>query len=134
MSKLIKIKEAEDSSYFVEVESRNYGRSSHFDCYRESSPEKDELTQILSFIVDQDWETASTSETCFMLLREKIKDLLGEDFKDTKSFRENLDSLVNEICFLTRDSIIGIEISDENGFYKLEVSDEEMKKIFRSWQ
>lgn len=134
MSKLIKIKEAEDSSYFVEVESRNYGRSSHFDGYRESSPEKDELTQILSFIVDQDWETASTSETCFMLFREKIKDLLGEDFKDTKSFRENLDSLVNEICFLTRDSIIGLEISDENGFYKLEVSDEEVKKIFKSWQ
>lgn len=134
MSKLIKIKEAEDSSYFVEVESKNYGRSSHFDGYRESDPEKDELTQILAYIIDQDWETASMSETCFMLLREKIKDLLGKDFKDTKSFRENLDSLVNEICFLTRDSIIGIEISDENGFYKLEVLDEEVKKIFKSWQ
>ena len=134
MSKLIKIKEAEDSSYFVEVESRNYGRKVHLDGYRESDPEKDELTQILSFVVDRDWETASTSETCFMLLREKIKDLLDEDFKDTKSFRENLDSLVNEICFLTRDSIIRIEISDENGFYKLEVSDEEVKKIFKSWQ
>ena len=69
-----------------------------------------------------------------MLLREKIKDLLGKDFKDTKSFRENLDSLVSEICFLTRDSIVGIEISDENGFYKLEVLGEEMKKIFKSWQ
>lgn len=134
MSKLIKIKEAEDSSYFVEVESRNYGRKVHLDGYRESDPEKDELTQILSFIVDRGWETASTSETCFMLLREKIKDLLDEDFKDTKSFRENLDRLVNEICFLTRDSIIGIEILDENGFYKLEVSDEEVKKIFKSWQ
>lgn len=134
MSKLIKIREAEDSSYFVEVESKNYGRSSHFDCYRESNPEKDELTQILSFIVDHDWETASTSETCFMLLREKIKELLSDDFKDTKSFRENLDSLTGEICLLTKDSIVGIEISDDNGFYKLEVSDEEVKKIFKSWQ
>lgn len=134
MSKLVKIKEAEDSSYFVEVKSKNYGRASHFDGYRESNPEKDELTQILSFIVDHDWETASTSETCFMLLREKIKNLLGKDFKDTKSFRENLDSLVGEICLLTKDSIVGIEISDENGFYKLEVSDKEIKKIFKSWQ
>lgn len=134
MSKLIKIKEAEDSSYFVEVESKNYGRASHFDGYRESNPEKDELTQILSFIVDHDWETASMSETCFMLLRDKIKDLLGEDFKDTKSFRENLDSLTGEICLLTKDSIVGIEIYDESGFYKLEVSDKEMKKIFKSWQ
>lgn len=134
MSKLIKIKEAEDSSYFVEVESRNYGRSSQFDAYQTFDPEKDELTQILSYIVDHDWETASTSETCFMLLREKIKDLLDEDFKDTKSFRENLDSLVNEICFLTRDSIVGIKISDDDGFYKLKVSDEEMKEIFKSWQ
>lgn len=73
MSKLIKIREAEDSSYFVEVKSRNYGRKVHLDGYRESDPEKDELTQILSFIVDHDWETASTSETCFMLLREKNK-------------------------------------------------------------
>lgn len=134
MSKLVKIREAEKLGYLVKIESRNYGRSSHFDDYRESDPEKDELTQILSFIVDHDWETASMSETCFMLLREQIKSLLGEDFKDTKSFRENLDSLVNEICFLTRDSIVGIEISDENGFYKLEVSDEEVKKIFNSWQ
>ena len=68
------------------------------------------------------------------LLREQIKDLLRDDFKDTKTFRENLDYLVGEICLLTKDSIVGIEISDENGFYKLEVSDEEVKKIFKSWQ
>ena len=134
MSKLVKIREAEKLGYLVKIESRNYGRASHFDDYRESDPEKDELTQILSFIVDHDWETASMSETCFMLLREQIKELLGDDFKDTKSFRDNLNCLVSEICFLTRDSIVGIEISDENGFYKLEVSDEEVKKIFNSWQ
>ena len=134
MSKLVKIKNAEKLGYLVKIESKNYCRASHFDSYCESGPEKDELTQILSFIVDHEWETASMSETCFMLLREKIKTLLGDDFKDTKTFRENLDSLVSEICFLTRDSIVGIEISDENGFYKLEVSDEEMKKIFKSWQ
>ena len=134
MSKLIKIKNAEESKYSIIVESRNYGRNVHLDGYRESDPEKDELTQILSFIVDHDWETASMSETCFMLLREQIKSLLGDDFKDTKSFRANLNCLVSEICFLTRDSIVGIEISDENGFYKLEVSDEEVKKIFKSWQ
>lgn len=134
MSKLVKIREAEKLGYLVKIESRNYGRSSHFDDYRESDPEKDELTQILAYIVDHDWETASMSETCFMLLREQIKELLGEDFKDTKSFRDSLNCLVSEICFLTRDSIVGIEISDENGFYKLEVLDEEVKKIFKSWQ
>ena len=134
MSKLVKIKNAEKLGYLVKIESRNYGRASHFDDYQESDPEKDELTQILSYIVDHNWETASMSETCYMLLREKIKDLLGKDFKDTKSFRENLDSSVSEICFLTRDSIVGIEISDENGFYKLEVSEDEIVKIFISWQ
>lgn len=134
MSKLAKIKNAEKLGYLVKIESRNYGRASHFDDYRESDLEKDELTQILSFVVDQEWETASMSETCFMLLRQKIKDLLGDDFKDTKSFRDNLNYLVSEICFLTKDSIVGIEISDENVFYELEVSDEEVKKIFRSWQ
>lgn len=134
MSKLVKIREAERSSYFVEVESRNYGRNSHRDGYHAYDPENDEFTQILAYIVDRDWETASTSDTCFMLLREKIKELLSDDFKDTKSFRENLDSLVGEICLLTKDSIIGIEIYDENGFYKLEVLDEEVKKIFKSWQ
>ena len=135
MSRLVKIKDAEvDNSYFVEVESRNYGRSSQFDGYQTFDPEKDELTQILAYIVDRDWETASTSDACFMLLRDKIEELLSEDFKDTKSFHRNLDSLVAQICFLTRDSIVGIEISDENGFYKLEVLDEEVKKIFKSWQ
>lgn len=134
MSKLVKIKDAEKLGYLIKIESRNYGRASHFDSYRESDADKDELTQILSYVVDHEWETASTSETCFMLLREKIKDLLGKDFKDTKSFRDKLNCLVSEICFLTRDSIVGIEISDENGFYKLEVSDKEMKKIFKSWQ
>lgn len=134
MSKLVKIKNAEKLGYLVKIESRNYGRASHFDSYRESDPEKDELTQILVYIVEHDWETASMSETCFMLLREQIKELLGEDFKDTKSFRDKLNCLVSEICFLTRDSIVGIEISDENGFYKLEVSEEEIVKIFKSWQ
>ena len=134
MSKLVKIKNAEKLGYLVKIESRNYGRASHFDDYRESDPEKDELTQILVYIVEHDWETASMSETCFMLLREQIKDLLGIDFKDTKSFRDNLNCLINEICFLTRDSIIGIEISDENGFYKLEVSEDEILNIFKSWQ
>lgn len=134
MSKLVKIKNSEKLGYLVKIESRNYGRSSHFDDYRESDPEKDELTQILVYIVDQEWETASMSETCFMLLREQIKELLVEDFKDTKSFRDNLNYLVSEICFLTRDSIVGIEISDENGFYKLEVSEDEILNIFKSWQ
>ena len=134
MSKLVKIRESERSSYFVEIESRNYCRNSHHDGYHAYDPENDEFTQILSYIVDHDWETASTSDTCFMLLREKIKDLLSDDFKDTKSFRQHLDHLSSGICLLTRDSIIGIEISDEDCFYKLEVSDEEMKKIFRSWQ
>ena len=134
MSKLVKIREAEKLGYLVKIESRNYGRASHSDDYRESDPEKDELTQILVYIVEHYWETASMSETCFMLLREQIKDLLGIDFKDTKSFRDNLNCLVNEICFLTRDSIIGIEISDENGFYKLEVSEDEILNIFKSWQ
>ena len=69
-----------------------------------------------------------------MLLREEIKDLLDDDFKDTKSFRENLDSLTGDICLLTKDSIIGIEISDKNGFYKLEVSEDEILNIFKSWQ
>ena len=134
MSKLVKIKNAEKLGYLVKIESRNYGRASHFDDYRESDPEKDELTQILVYIVDHDWETASMSETCFMLLREQTKELLVEDFKDTKSFRDNLNYLVSEICFLTRDSIVGIEISDENGFYKLEVSEDEILNIFKSWQ
>lgn len=134
MSKLVKIKNAEKLGYLVKIESRNYGRASHFDDYRESDTEKDELTKILVYIVDHDWETASMSETCFMLLREQIKELLGEDFKDTKSFRDKLNCIVSEICFLTRDSIVGIEISDENGFYKLEVSEEEIVKIFKSWQ
>lgn len=134
MSKLVKIKNAEKFGYLVKIESRNYGRASHFDDYRESDPEKDELTQILAYIVEHDWETASMSETCFMLLREQIKDLLGIDFKDTKSFRDNLNCLVSEICFLARDSIVGIEISDENGFYKLEVSEDEILNIFKSWQ
>lgn len=134
MSKLVKIREAEKLGYLVKIESRNYGRSSHFDDYRESDPEKDELTQILSFIVDHDWETASMSETCFMLIREQIKSLLDDDFRDTKSFRDNLNCLVSEICFLTRDSIVGIEISDDDSFYKLEVSEDEIVNIFKSWQ
>ena len=71
MSNLVKIREAERSGYFVEIESRNYGRNSHHDGYLAYDPENDEFTQILSYIVDHDWETASTSETCFMLLREK---------------------------------------------------------------
>ena len=133
MSKLVKTRGNKDHSYFVEIESRNYERSPYFDGYRTSNPETDEFTQILSFIVDHEWETASTSETCFMLLREEIKDLL-DDFKDTKSFRENLDSLTGDICLLTKDSIIGIEISDKNGFYKLEVSEDEILNIFKSWQ
>ena len=134
MSKLVKTRGNKDHSYFVEIESRNYERSPYFDGYRTSNPETDEFTQILSFIVDHEWETASTSETCFMLLREEIKDLLDDDFKDTKSFRENLDSLTGDICLLTKDSIIGIEISDKNGFYKLEVSEDEILNIFKSWQ
>lgn len=41
MSKLVKIKDAEvDNSYFVEVESRNYGRASQFDGYQTFDPEK----------------------------------------------------------------------------------------------
>ena len=134
MSKLVKIRESERSSYFVEIESTNYGRSSHRDGYHAYDPENDEFTQILSYIVDHNWETASTSDTCFMLLREKIKDLLADDFKDTKSFRQHLDHLSSGICLLTRDSIIGIEISDEDGSYKLEVSEDEIFNIFKSWQ
>lgn len=92
------------------------------------------MTQILSYIVDEDWETASTYSECYTLLRNQIKDLLQDDFEDTESFKKNLDDLVIEICSFTKGSIVRIEISDGDESYKLETNDEEIAKIFKSWQ
>ena len=134
MNTSIKTKNTDEIAYSVMIISQNKDNSVHYDGYRESDPEKDELTQILSYIVDEDWETASTYSECYTLLRNQIKDLLRDDFEDTESFKKNLDDLVIEICSFTKGSIVRIEISYENEPYRLEVSDEEIAKIFKSWQ
>lgn len=134
MNTSIKTKNTDEIAYSVMIISQSKDGSVHYDGYQESDPEKDELTQILSYIVDEDWETASTYSECYTLLRNQIKDLLRDDFEDTESFKKNLDDLVIEICSFTKGSIVRIEISYENEPYRLEVSDEEIAKIFKSWQ
>lgn len=134
MNTSVKTGTTDEIAYSVMIISQSKDNSVHYDGYQESDPEKDELTQILSYIVDEDWETASTYSECYTLLRNQIKDLLQEDFKDTESFKKNLDDLVVEICSFTKGSIVRIEISYENEPYRLEVSDEEIAKIFKSWQ
>ena len=134
MNTSIKTKNTDEIAYSVMIISQSKDGSVHYDGYQESDPEKDELTQILSYIVDEDWETASTYSECYTLLRNQIKDLLRDDFEDTESFKKNLDDLVVEICSFTKGSIVRIEISYENEPYRLEVSDEEIAKIFKSWQ
>lgn len=134
MNTSIKTKNTDEIAYSIMIISQSKDGSVHYDGYQESDPEKDELTQILSYIVDEDWETASTYSECYTLLRNQIKDLLRDDFEDTESFKKNLDDLVIEICSFTKGSIVRIEISDGNESYKLETNDEEIAKIFKSWQ
>ena len=134
MNTSIKTKNTDEIAYSVMIISQSKDGSVHYDGYQESDPDQDELTQILSYIVDEDWETASTYSECYTLLRTQIKDLLRDDFEDTESFKKNLDDLVIEICSFTKGSIVRIEISYENEPYRLEVSDEEIAKIFKSWQ
>lgn len=134
MNTSIKTKDTDEIAYSVMIISQSKDGSVHYDGYQESDPEKDELTKILSYIVDEDCETASTYSECYTLLRNQIKDLLRDDFEDTESFKKNLDDLVIEICSFTKGSIVRIEISYENEPYRLEVSDEEIAKIFKSWQ
>lgn len=134
MNTSVKTRNANKNICSVMIISQSKDNSVHYDSYRESDPEKNELTQILSYIVDEDWETASTYTDCYTLLRNQIKDLLQEDFEDTESFKKNLDDLVIEICSFTKGSIVRIEISDGNESYKLETNDEEIAKIFKSWQ
>lgn len=134
MNTSLKTKHTDEIAYSVMIISQSKDGSVHYDGYQESDPEKDELTQILSYIVDEDWETASTYSECYTLLRNQIKDLLQDDFEDTESFKKNLNDLVIEICSFTKGSIVRIEISYENEPYSLEVSDDEIAKIFKSWQ
>lgn len=134
MNTSVKTKNIDEIAYSVMIISQSKDGSVHYDGYQESDREKDELTQILSYIVDEDWETASTYSECYTLLRNQIKDLLQDDFEDTESFKKNLDDLVIEICSFTKGSIVRIEISDGNGSYKLETNDEEIAKIFKSWR
>lgn len=134
MNTSIKTKNTDEIAYSIMIISQSKDGSVHYDGYQESDPEKDELTQILSYIVDEDWETASTYSECYTLLRNQIKDLLQDDFEDTESFKKNLDDLVIEICSFTKGSIVRIEISYENEPYRLEVNDDEIVEIFKSWQ
>lgn len=134
MNTSIKTKNTDEIAYSVMIISQSKDGSVHYDGYQESDLEKHKLTQILSYIVNEDWETASTYSECYTLLRNQIKDLLQDDFEDTESFKKNLDDLVIEICSFTKGSIVRIEISDGNESYKLETNDEEITKIFKSWQ
>lgn len=134
MNTSIKTKNIDEIAYSVMIISQSKDGSVHYDGYQESDPEKDELTQILSYIVDEDWETASTYSKCYTLLRNQIKDLLRDDFEETESFKKNLDDLIIEICSFTKGSIVGIEISYVNEPYSLEVNDDEIVEIFKSWQ
>lgn len=134
MNTSIKTKNADEIAYSIMIISQSKDGSVHYDGYQESDPEKHELTQILSYIFDENWETASTYSECYTLLRNQIKNLLQDDFEDTESFKKNLDDLVVEICSFTKGSIVRIEISYENESYKLETNDDEIAKIFKSWQ
>ena len=72
MNTSLKTKHTDEIAYSVMIISQSKDGSVHYDGYQESDPEKDELTQILSYIVDEDWETASTYSECYTLLRNQI--------------------------------------------------------------
>ena len=133
MSKL-KLSKVLDDKYLVEVISSRYDQSTHQESYHVEDPASDELTQVLAYSFEHEWDLESEAEDCLELLRAKVKDEIFDDVElsadDEISIKSKIEEIFSEIIWYISGYFVSIEISKDSTIYELEVDKSDMKKIF----
>lgn len=133
MSKL-KLSKVLDDKYLIEVISRRYDQLTHQESYRVEDPASDELTQVLAYSFEHEWDLESEAEDCISLLRSKVRDEIFEDIElsedEESSIDQKIEEIFNDIIWYISGYFVSIEISKDNKIYELEVDKSDMKKIF----
>lgn len=131
MATLRKIKEAQQTETYTVTVTRDIDWMSITNTYSTMSPETDVIVQLLVYADKNDWSINEwdTEEE----LMEQLENYLTEDEIlniDTAKLKANIDDIADELSYVAPKGIEYITIEKNGDEYELEVTPDDIRKIF----
>lgn len=131
MATLRKIKEAQQTETYTVTVTRDIDWMSITNTYSTMSPETDVIVQLLVYADKNDWSINDwgTEEE----LMEQLENYLTEDEIlniDTAKLKANIDDIAGELSYVAPMGIEYITIEKNGDKYELDVTSDDIRKIF----
>lgn len=131
MATLRKIKEAQQTETYTVTVTRDIDWMSSTNTYLTMSPETDVIVQLLVYADKNDWSINEwdTEEE----LMEQLENYLTEDEildVDLETLKTNIDDIADELNSVAAKGIEYITIEKNGDKYELDVTDDDIRKIF----
>lgn len=131
MATLRKIKEAQQTETYTVTVTRDIDWMSSTNTYSTMSPETDVIVQLLVYADKNDWSINEwdTEEE----LMEQLENYLTEDEIlniDTAKLKANIDDIADELSYVAPKGIEYITIEKNGDKYELDVTKDDIRKIF----
>lgn len=131
MAKLRKIKEAQTTETYIITVTRDIDLMSITNTYKTTSPETDIIVQLLIYARKNDW-SISQWDTKQELMSQLENHLTEDEILDVdlETLNANLDDLVCELDSIAPMGIEYITIEKNGDKYELDVTSDDIRKIF----
>ena len=131
MATLRKIKESQTSETYTITVTRDIDLMSITNTYKTMSPETDNIVQLLVYARENDWSINEwdTEEE----LMQQLENYLTDDEIleiDPDTLEDNIDDLTDQLNDIAPDGIEYIAIEKAGDEYELEVTPDDIRKIF----
>lgn len=131
MAKLRKIKEAQTTETYIITVTRDIDLMSITNTYKTTSPETDIIVQLLIYARKNHW-SISQWDTKQELMQQLENYLTDDEILeiDPDTLEDNIDDLTDQLNDIAPDGIEYIAIEKAGDEYELEVTPDDIRKIF----
>lgn len=131
MAKLRKIKEAQTTETYIITVTRDIDLMSITNTYKTTSPETDVIVQLLVYARKNNWSISEWDTE--QELMEQLENYLTEDEilnVDLDTLKANIDDIADELNGIAPNGIEYITIENNGDEYELDVTKDDIRKIF----
>lgn len=131
MAKLRKIKEAQTTETYIITVTRNIDLMSITNTYKTTSPETDIIVQLLIYARKNHWSISQWDTK--QELMQQLENYLTDDEileVDLDTLKANIDDIADELNGIAPNGIEYITIENNGDEYELDVTKDDIRKIF----
>lgn len=131
MAKLRKIKEAQTTETYIITVTRDIDLMSITNTYKTTSPETDIIVQLLIYARKNHWSISQWDTK--QELMQQLENYLTDDEileVDLDTLKANIDDIVDELNGIAPNGIEYITIENNGDEYELDVTKDDIRKIF----